>query len=103
EGAAVVAEGKVYVGAGHGGVLCLAPAKLTLNGKEQSPEEIRKTIEAEWKKLVDKYEAEKKVDPDFAVPPSEDSLPKATPRLVLPGGLHQGDARAPPGTDTQAQ
>jgi outer membrane protein assembly factor BamB len=95
EGAAVVAEGKVYLGAGHGGVLCLDPAKLTLNGKEQTAETIRKQIDAEWQKLVDAYEKEKKIDPDFAVPPNEDSLPKAAPRLVWQVGVEKWHVDAP--------
>lgn len=95
EGAAVVTDGKVYVGAGHGGVLCLDPAKLSLAGTEQSAEAIRKELDAQWKKLVDKYEAEKKADPDFAVPPSEDSLPKATPRLVWQVGSNKWHVDAP--------
>jgi outer membrane protein assembly factor BamB len=95
EGAAVAAAGKVYVGAGHGGVLCLDPAKLSLNGKEQSTDEIRKLIDGEWRNLVDAYEKEKKADPDFAVPPSEDALPKPMPRLVWQVGVAKWHVDAP--------
>jgi outer membrane protein assembly factor BamB len=95
EGAAVIADGKVYIGAGHGGVLCLDPSKLSLAGKEQSAEAIRKELDAQWQKLVDKYEQEKKTDPDFAVPPSEDALPKAMPRTVWQVGVEKWHVDAP--------
>jgi len=95
EGAAVAASGKVYVAAGHGGVLCLDPSKLTLSGQERTAEEIHKLVDAEWKRLVAKYEEEKKVDPDTAIPPSEDSLPKATPRMVWQAGSNMWHVDAP--------
>src|SRR5262245_36872039 len=65
EGAPTIAANRVYFGAGNGGLLCLDAARLTLAGKEQTSAEIQKQLAAEWQKLVDAYEKEKKVDPDF--------------------------------------
>ncbi len=95
EGAVVIAEEKIYLGAGHAGVICLDPTKLTLGGKEQTPEQIKSLLAAEWKNLEAKYEEEKRADPDFAVPPSEDSLPKAHPRLQWQVGSNQWHVDAP--------
>lgn len=95
EGAAVVHEGKVFIGAGHAGVLCLDPAKLSLEGKDQTVDQIRKLLDAQWQKLQAAYEQEKKTDPDFAVPPSEDSLPKAAPRLLWQVGSNMWHVDAP--------
>jgi outer membrane protein assembly factor BamB len=95
EGAAVFVEGKIYLGAGHAGVLCLDPTKLTVGGQELTAAEIRKLIDAEWQKLTAAYEKEKLKDPDFAVPPSEDSLPKATPRLLWQAGSNKWHVDAP--------
>jgi outer membrane protein assembly factor BamB len=95
EGAPTVAAGRVYLGAGHGGVLCLDASKLSLEGKELSSAEIRKQLEARWKKLLADYEVEKKTDPDFAFPPTEDALPKATPKLVWQKGVQAWHVDAP--------
>ena len=40
---------------------------------------VQKILARKWTELLAKYEAEKKKDPDFAVPPNEDQLPKPAP------------------------
>lgn len=95
EGSPTIVGNRVYIGAGNGGLLCLDAARLTLAGKEQTPPEIQKQLAAEWQKLVDAYEKEKKVDPDFAIPPTEDSLPKAAPKLVWQQGAGAWHVDAP--------
>jgi outer membrane protein assembly factor BamB len=82
EGAPTIYEEKVYIGGGNAGVLCVDLNRVTLDGKEQELASVRKLLEAKWKELLDAYEKEKKVDPDFAIPPSEDALPRPVPKVV---------------------
>src|SRR5262249_50729016 len=68
---------------------------VTLNGKEMDLPAIQKLLEAEWKKLQDKYEEDRKKDPDFAVPPNEDQLPKPAPVKVWQVGQDKWHVDAP--------
>ncbi len=86
EGSPAIANGRVLIGGGNAGVVCLDPGKLELNGKEVDAAQAQVILDAQWKELQTKYEREKKIDPDFAIPPSEDSLPKPKPKLVWQSG-----------------
>jgi outer membrane protein assembly factor BamB len=95
EGGPTVVDGKAYTGGGSAGVVCVAVDKLTLDGKEYTPAEITKLQEVKWKELQAKYEEKKKTDPDFAVPPSDDQLPKPEPKLVWQEGAKKWHVDAP--------
>lgn len=82
EGSPAIANGRVYMGGGNSGVFCVELDRVILNGKEQDAKLVAAEIEKQRKELFVKYEEEKKIDPDFAVPPSEDKLPKATPKIA---------------------
>jgi outer membrane protein assembly factor BamB len=94
EGSPTVAGGKVFLGGGAAGVLCVDSDRVLLEGKEMDLEAIRKILDAKWKELQDKYAAEKKKD-EFAVPPSEDQLPHATPVVVWQQGKEKWHVDAP--------
>ena len=87
EGSPAIANGRVIIGGGNAGVLCVDPGRLELDGKEVDAAKAQTALDARWKELLAKYEQEKKTDPDFAIPPSEDSLPKPKPRLVWQVGV----------------
>ena len=89
EGAPTVANGKVYIGGGHAGVLCVDLNRVSLEGKEQDLATVQKDLAGRWKVLLAKFEADKKKDPDFAVPPNEDSLPKPVPAKIWQQGANQ--------------
>ena len=89
EGAPTIADGKVYVGGGAAGVICVDLNKVTLDGKEQDSAAIQAAIEAKWKELLARYEADKKTDPDFAIPPTENDLPKPQPKRLWQVGQNQ--------------
>ena len=89
EGGPTVAGGRAYVGAGEAGVLCVELNRVTLDGKEQTLEAVQALLARRWKELQARYEEDKKKDPDFAIPPSEDALPRPSPKLVW----HQGQGR----------
>ncbi|MFL5240655.1 MAG: PQQ-binding-like beta-propeller repeat protein [Gemmataceae bacterium] len=95
EGSPTIANGLVYLGGGAAGVLCVDPKRVTLDGKEMTLPEIRKLLDTKWADLQAKYEADKKKDPDFAVPPNEDQLPKPAPILVWQQGKEKWHVDAP--------
>ncbi len=95
EGAPTIAEGKVFMGAGAGGVFCVELEKATLDGKDVTAADVVKLQEAKWKELLAKYEADKKKDPDFAVPPTEDMLLKPEPKKVWHKGEKKWHVDAP--------
>jgi outer membrane protein assembly factor BamB len=95
EGSPALAGGKVYIGGGAAGVLCVDPERVTLDGKERPLADIQKILDKKWKELLAKYEADKKKDPDFAVPPSEDQLPRPAPRRLWQQGRNKWHVDAP--------
>jgi outer membrane protein assembly factor BamB len=95
EGAPTVANGRVFIGGGAAGVLCIDAEHLTLDGKEIDPASLQKLLDQKWKDLVARYEADKKKDPDFAVPPNEDQLPRPAPRRVWQQGEGKWHVDAP--------
>jgi outer membrane protein assembly factor BamB len=94
EGAPTVAGGKVYLGGGAAGVLCVDPDRVTLEGKEASADEIRKILDKKWADLQARYQEEKKKD-EFAVPPTEDRLPRPLPKLLWRQGEKKWHVDAP--------
>lgn len=95
EGSPTVVGGKVYIGGGAAGVLCIDGNDLAFEGKSMDAAAIKKAMQARWQALLDKYEIEKKTNPDFAVPPSEDQLPRAVPKLVWQEGKTAWHVDAP--------
>jgi outer membrane protein assembly factor BamB len=95
EGSPTLADGRVYIGGGSAGALCLDTQHVTLEGKELDLPAIQKLLEARWRALQEKYEADKKKDPDLAVPPTEDLLPKPSPHLVWQQGQEKWHVDAP--------
>jgi outer membrane protein assembly factor BamB len=90
-----VADGRVYVGAGSAGVICVDLQKVTLDGKDMTAAEAGALVEAKWKALSDAYEADKKKDPDFAIPPNEASLPRPSPKVIWEKGKGSWHVDAP--------
>lgn len=95
EGSPTIANGKVYIGGGAAGVLCVDLERVSLEGKEMDLASIQKILAKRWQDLLAKYEIDKKKDPDFAVPPSEDQLPRATPRRLWQEGKDKWHVDAP--------
>jgi outer membrane protein assembly factor BamB len=95
EGSPTVTGGKVFLGGGAAGVLCVSLDRVTLDGKEMDLPAIQKILDAKWAELLAKYEVEKKKDPDFAVPPTEDQLPKPAPVRLWQQGQDKWHVDAP--------
>src|SRR5262249_26909652 len=90
-----IADGKLYVGGGNAGVLCLEPGRVTFEGKEQDLALVPAQLQQRWQDLLARYEVEKKRDPVFALPPDEAQLPRATPKLVWQQGQDRWHVDAP--------
>jgi outer membrane protein assembly factor BamB len=86
EGAPTIDKDRVFIGGGDAGVICVELKKVTLDGQEQDLAAVQKLIDARWAVLMAQYAEAKKKDPDFAIPPSEDALPKPAPKLVWQQG-----------------
>jgi outer membrane protein assembly factor BamB len=95
EGAPVIADGRVYIGGGSAGVLCVDLERVTLDGKDMDLPAIQKLLAKRWQELLAKYEVDRKKDPCFAVPPSEDMLPRASPRRLWQQGQEKWHVDAP--------
>jgi outer membrane protein assembly factor BamB len=95
EGSPTVEGDKVYIGAGDGGVLCLDAARVTLDGQEVDAAAARDAVAKKWEDLQAKYQEARKKDPQFAVAPRFDDLPKAKPKLLWQSGAKQWHVDAP--------
>ena len=95
EGSPTIEDGKAYIGGGAAGVLSVEINRVTLEGKELEISEIQKLLDKKWKDLLAKYEKDKKRDPDFAVPPNDDQLPKPAPSRVWQQGQNKWHVDAP--------
>jgi outer membrane protein assembly factor BamB len=95
EGSPTIVGSKVYIGGGAAGVLCVDLDRVSLGGKEQSLAAIQKILDKKWQELLAKYEEEKKKDPDLAVPPSVDQLPKPAPKRLWQTGQKKWHVDAP--------
>ena len=95
EGSPLVHRDRVYIGAGDAGVICVRLDRLVLEGKEYDLDAAQELLDTRWKELAAQYEREKKKDPDFAVPPTDDDLPKPAPKLEWQAGKGQWHVDAP--------
>ncbi|MCS6849683.1 MAG: PQQ-binding-like beta-propeller repeat protein [Gemmataceae bacterium] len=95
EGAPTVADGRAIIGGGSAGVLCVEAGRVQLDGRDYDLEAVQKVLDQKWRELQAKYEADKKKDPDFAIPPNEDQLPKPTPRRLWQQGQGKWHVDAP--------
>ncbi|MBY0512954.1 MAG: PQQ-binding-like beta-propeller repeat protein [Gemmataceae bacterium] len=95
EGGPTIANGRVYMGTGAGGILCVELDKAVLDGKELDLSTIAKLQDEKWKSLQAAYEKDKKVNPDTALEPTEDQLLKPQPKKVWQVGTGKWHCDAP--------
>jgi outer membrane protein assembly factor BamB len=95
EGTPTVAGRRLYAGGGSAGVLCVEPNRVTFEGQEQDLAAVQRALERRWQDLLARYEAEKKKDPQFALPPDESLLPRPTPKRVWQQGEGRWHVDAP--------
>ncbi len=95
EGTPTIANGKLYVGGGNAGVLCIDPNRVIVEGKEHDLPSAQAIQEKRWQDLRAKYEVEKKKDPEFALPPDETMLPRSTPTRLWQAGQDKWHVDAP--------
>lgn len=90
-----LADGRLFVGGGHAGVIAVDLSQVAMDGKDMALADALKIVDAKWKEMADAYEKDKKKDPDFAVPPSEASLPKPAPKVAWEKGRGAWHVDAP--------
>lgn len=95
EGGPVVSGGKVFIGGGAAGVLCVELNKAALGGKEYDLPAIAKMQDEKWKDLEKKYEEAKARKDDFAIPPDDSQLLKFEPKRVWQKGEKKWHVDAP--------
>lgn len=94
EGSPTIDKGHVFIGGGAAGVLCIDTERVSLEGKDLPPAAIRKILAERWAQLLAKYEKDRLTD-EFAVPPTEDQLPRAMPKRVWQVGQEKWHVDAP--------
>lgn len=88
-------KGRVFIGGGEAGVICADIKRATLEGRELDIPAIQELIAQRWKELSARYEEERRKDPQFAIPPSEDALPKPAPKVLWRQGEGKWHVDAP--------
>jgi outer membrane protein assembly factor BamB len=79
EGTPAVVGGKLYLGAGHGGVVSVELNRVTYEDKELSLFEAEKVLAQRWQALTDHYQRARKQAPESAREPTDDMLPRPRP------------------------
>ena len=95
EGAPTIAGGRVYIGGGAAGILCVELDKATLEGKDYDLATVAKMQEAKWKELGVKFEEAKAKKDDFAMAPNDTMLLKFAPKKVWQKGEVKWHVDAP--------
>lgn len=95
EGAPLVAGGRVYIGGGAAGALCVELDRAALDGKEYDLPTIAKMQEARLKELTSAYEAARAKKDDFAIPPDDSQLLRFTPKKLWQKGADRWHVDAP--------
>lgn len=95
EGSPTIVDGFAYIGAGAAGVICVDTSKVSLEGMEMDLVAVRKVLAKRWQEMLASYEVDKKKDPCFAIMPTEDQLPRATPRRAWQQGKDKWHVDAP--------
>jgi outer membrane protein assembly factor BamB len=95
EGAPLVLGERAFIGAGSAGVVAVQWNVALLEGREYELASVRQQQQQRWKQLQQRYEQDKKKDPDFAIPPDESQLLKFAPRKLWQKGENQWHVDAP--------
>lgn len=95
EGAPLVLGDRAYIGGGAAGVLAVQWNTAILDGREHDLVTVRQRQQQRWKELLERYEQDKKKDPDFAIPPDDSQLLKFAPRKLWQKGQNQWHVDAP--------
>lgn len=95
EGSPTVDRGRVYVGGGAAGVLCLDLKRVVLEGQEMDLAASQAKVELKWKDLSDAAAKGDGKNMTYAGPPNDDVLPKPTPKLIWQVGKDVWHVDAP--------
>ncbi|VTS02096.1 PQQ-binding-like beta-propeller repeat protein [Tuwongella immobilis] len=95
EGSPVIAGDTLFLGGGAAGVLAIRWNRAMLDGAELDLAQIAAKQTERKAMLTAKYEQEKRRDPDFAQPPTDDALHQPTPKIRWQSGKNRWHVDAP--------
>ena len=95
EGSPTIDKGRVFIGGGDAGVLCVDLKRVVLDGQEQDLAAVMALMDKRWAELLAKYDEDRKKDPTFAVPPGDEALPKPAPKVLWQKGQGAWHVDAP--------
>jgi outer membrane protein assembly factor BamB len=94
EGSPTIVGNRVFLGGGAAGVLCVELDKAKLDGKTLDLAALQKHLQQRWQELLAAYEKDK-LKNEFAVPPTDDQLPRAEPQQFWRQGEEKWHVDAP--------
>jgi outer membrane protein assembly factor BamB len=94
EGSPTIVGNRVYLGGGAAGVFCVELDKAKLEGQELDLTALQKSLAQRWQELLAAYEKDK-LKNEFAVPPTDDQLPRAQPKQFWRRGEDKWHVDAP--------
>ena len=95
EGSPTIDKGRVFIGGGDAGVLCVDLKRVVLDGQEQDLAAVKALMDKRWAELLAKFDEDRKKDPTFAVPPGDEALPKPAPKVLWQKGQGAWHVDAP--------
>ena len=95
EGSPAVSKGRVYIGGGAAGVLCVDLKRAILEGSERNVADVVAIMTKRWAEMTAAYERDRKANPQLAIPPSADALPKSVGKLLWQKGKDTWHVDAP--------
>ena len=95
EGMPTVDGGRIYVGSGNGGVLCIDPQRILTDGGEQDLPAVVAAQERLRQQMITEFAAARGKTPQFALPPDDSQLPLGPPKRVWQQGEGRWHVDAP--------
>jgi outer membrane protein assembly factor BamB len=96
EASPTVDRDRVYACGGDAGVMCLSLRRVTLDGREQDLAAVIPELAKRWSELAARYAQDKQKNPQAAVPPSDEAMPRPAPKLLWQQGKSKWHIDAPP-------
>ena len=94
EGSPTILGNRVYLGGGAAGAFCVELDRAKLDGKVIDLPGLQKAMKERWQALLEAYQKDK-IKNEFAVPPTDDQLPRPEPKQEWRQGEEKWHVDAP--------
>jgi outer membrane protein assembly factor BamB len=94
EGSPTILGNRVYLGGGAAGAFCVELDRAKLDGKVIDLPGLQKAMNERWQALLEAYQKDK-IKNEFAVPPTDDQLPRPEPKQEWRQGEERWHVDAP--------